>query len=188
MLDPLTAAEIQALRLNAKSWQILLNNLKRPYVGRRARGSKRLLSIFLQGFAVSVISRLEERGDPRRSNEEAPTAKPSACVRIIRSSRLQEGSASSHATIAFVACRAERHRVVAISSTAPTRTTPSSRSAARTRNAVHIRSEAHQNICRNPAHHSANHRYAARFATSCAISCFAASEPARDRVRLLLYR
>jgi hypothetical protein len=78
--------------------------------------------------------------------------------------------------------------VAAISSTAPTRTTPWSRSAARTRTAAHIRNEARQSICRNPGHHSASHRYAARFATSCAISCFAASEPARDRARLLLYR
>src|SRR2546430_280888 len=91
MLDPLTAAEIQALRLKlqlfasrqtdatvrsqclrdlrkssketirsfAKSWQILLNNLKRPYVGRRARGSKRLQCIFLQGFDVAAASQLK---------------------------------------------------------------------------------------------------------------------------------
>jgi hypothetical protein len=93
MLDPLTAAEIQALRLKliylsvdgatkpfdlnaspltrnsrnssketilsfGKSWQILLNNLKRQYVGRRARQSKRLRCIFLQGFVATAF-----RGD-----------------------------------------------------------------------------------------------------------------------------
>jgi hypothetical protein len=93
MLDPLTAAEIQALRLKliylsvdgatkpfdlnaspltrnsrnssketilsfGKSWQILLNNLKRQYVGRRARRSKRLRCIFLQGFVATAF-----RGD-----------------------------------------------------------------------------------------------------------------------------
>ena len=109
MLDPLTAAEIQTVRLKAsgkatkqfalnaslltrdlrkssketirsfvKSWRILLNNSKRPYVGRRARRSKRLLSIFSQGFAIVAVSRLKERGDPWRLDEEAPTAKPPA--------------------------------------------------------------------------------------------------------------
>jgi hypothetical protein len=83
---------------------------------------------------------------------------------------------------------AERRRVAAISSTAPTRTTPSSRSEARTRTEAHIRSEARQSTLRNPGHHSAEHPYAARFATTCAVSCFGASEPARDRARPLLYR
>jgi hypothetical protein len=94
MLDPLTTAEIQALRLKlqlfasrqsdatvrsqclavdtklaealegetrsfAKSWQILLNNLKRLYVGRRARRSKRPQCIFLQDFAVAAASQLK---------------------------------------------------------------------------------------------------------------------------------
>ena len=44
--------------------------------------------------------------------------------------------------------------VAAISSMAPTRTTPSSRSAARTRTVAHIHSEARQSIRRNPGHHS----------------------------------
>jgi hypothetical protein len=80
MLDPLTTAEIQALRLKlqvwfdlnaspltrnlrkssketirsfAKSWRILLNNLKRPYIGRAAQRSQMLHCIFLQGFAAA---------------------------------------------------------------------------------------------------------------------------------------
>jgi hypothetical protein len=66
----------ETIRSVVKAWRILLNNSKRPYVGRRARRSKRLLSIFLQDFAVAAVSRLKERGDPWRLNEEAPTAKP----------------------------------------------------------------------------------------------------------------
>ena len=77
------------------------------------------------------------------------------------------------------------HARRAINSMAPTQTTPSSRSAARTHTEAHIRSEARQSPLRIHGHHSAEHRYAARFATSCAVSCFAASEPARDRARPL---
>jgi hypothetical protein len=39
-----------------------------------------------RGFAVAAVSRLKERGDPWRLNEEAPTAKPTVNVKIIRRS------------------------------------------------------------------------------------------------------
>src|ERR1700739_4157767 len=103
MLDPLITAEIQTVRLKLMSlaarqsdqtvrsqclavdarlaeafiefWRI---QFKRPYVGRRAGRSKRLLSIFSQGFAIVAVSRLKERCDPWRLKEESPTAKPPA--------------------------------------------------------------------------------------------------------------
>jgi hypothetical protein len=75
--------------------------------------------------------------------------------------------------------------IVAAISIAPKLKTSSNRHAARTHNADHICSEAHQSIYRNPGQRSAKRQYAV--AQPCAVCCFAVSA-AWDQPRLSPYR